>query len=160
MATRDELVSGVEMLIAESRRMVGVLTDADWARAVDQDGWNGAQVLAHLAGVGTVIPMFVNALANAPTGTDAMGGTANIDTMNAGIVAARAGRTPAELADEIASAYGAVIDYLRGVPDELLLKRGTAGGHRDVPLGDLMMRMVILHGLSHIYSVYSAVFYS
>ena len=160
MATRDELINGIETLIAESRRIASVLTDDDWARAVDQDGWNGAQVLAHIAGVGTVIPMFVNALGNAPAGTDAMGGTSNIDTMNAGFVNARAGRTPADLAEEIASAYSAVIDYVRGVPDDFLLKRGTAGGHRDVPLGDLMMRMVILHGLAHIYSVYSSVFYS
>ena len=29
-----------------------------------------------------------------------------------------------------------------------------------MPLGDLMMRMVILHGLAHIYSVYSSVFYA
>jgi hypothetical protein len=160
MATRDELISGVEMLIAESRRIASVLTDDDWARAVDPDGWNGAQVLAHIAGVGTVIPMFVNALASAPAGTDAMGGTGNVDTMNAGFVNARTGRSPAELAEEIAAAYGGVIEYLRGVSDDLLLKRGTAGGHRDVPLGDLMMRMVILHGLAHIYSVYGSVFYA
>lgn len=160
MATRDELISGIEMLIAESRRVAAGLTDADWARAVDQDGWSGAQVLAHVAGVGTVIPMFVKAIANAPAGTDAMGGTSNIDTLNAGIVAARAGRAPAELAEEVASAYATVIDYVRSAPDDLLLQHGTAGGHRDVPLGDLMMRMVVLHGLAHIYSVYSSVFYS
>jgi len=160
MATKDELITGLETLIRESRRIAAVLSDDDWARAVDQDGWTGSQVLAHVAGVGTVIPMFVNALANAPAGTDAMGGTANVDTMNAGFVGARAGKSPADLAEEVASAYGAVIDYVRGVPDDFLLKLGTAAGHKNVPLGDLMMRMVILHGLAHIYSVYSSVFYA
>ncbi len=79
--------------------------------------------------------------------------------MNAGIVAARAGKSPAELADEVATAYAAIIEFVRSSPDELLVQRGTAGGHKDVPLGDLMMRMVILHGLAHIYSVYSSVFF-
>ena len=160
MATKDELITGLETLIRESRRIASVLNDDDWTRAVDQDGWTGSQVLAHVAGVGTIIPMFVNALANAPAGTDAMGGTANIDTMNAGLVGTRAGKSPADLAEEVATAYGAVIDYVRGVPDDFLLKLGTAAGHKDVPLGDLMMRMVILHGLAHIYSVYSSVFYA
>ncbi len=160
MATKDELITGLETLIRESRRIAAVLSDDDWTRAVDQDGWTGSQVLAHVAGVGTVIPMFINALANAPAGTDAMGGTANVDTMNAGLVGARAGRTPTELAEEVATAYAAVIDYVRGVPDDFLLKLGTAAGHKNVPLGDLMMRMVILHGLAHIYSVYSSVFYA
>jgi hypothetical protein len=159
VATKQELISGLEFLIGESRRIAAGLSDDDWAKAVDQDGWTGAQVLAHVAGIGTVIPQFINAIANAPAGTDAMGGTGNIDAMNAGLVGARAGKTPRELAEEVATAYTSVIEFVRGVPDDFLEKHGTAAGHKDVPLGDLMMRMVILHGLAHIYSVYSSVFF-
>ena len=159
MATKSELIEGLETVVRESRRIADALSPDDWAKAVDMDGWTGAQVLAHVAGVGAIVPMFITAIANAPAGTDAMGGTGNIDNMNAGIVAARAGKSVTELADEVASAYAAIIDFVRNAPDELLVQRGTAGGHKDVPLGDLMMRMVILHGLAHIYSVYSSVFF-
>jgi len=160
MATKDELIHGLEFLIQESRRIAASLNNEDWAKVVDPDGWTGTQVLAHVAGVGTIIPPFVNAIANAPAGTDAMGGTGNIDAMNAGLVGARAGKTPQELAEEIATAYNSVIEFVRGVPDDFLEKRGTAGGHKDVRLGDLMMRMVVLHGLAHVYSVYSSVFFA
>ncbi len=47
-----------------------------------------------------------------------MGG-ANIDAMNAGLVGARAGKTPQELAEEVATAYTSVIEFVGGVPDDL-----------------------------------------
>jgi hypothetical protein len=40
----------------------------------------------------------------------------------------------------------------------MMSKRVTAGGYKDIPLSDILNRMVILHGLAHIYSVYSGIF--
>jgi hypothetical protein len=81
----------------------------------------------------------------------------NIDEINAGIVAARVGKTPAELAEEVATAYGGVIEWVRVVGDDLLEKRATMSGYKDVPVSDLLLRMTIMHGLGHIYAAYSAV---
>ena len=80
--------------------------------------------------------------------------------MNAGLVGARAGKTPAELADEVAQAYGSVMEWVRSAADDVLEKHVTAGGYKDVPLSDVLVRMTILHGLAHLYSVYSAVFFA
>lgn len=159
MAAREELITGYEFLIQESRRIAASLQPEQWSRAVDQDGWKGTEVLAHVAGIGGVVVPLVTALLNAPEGTNALN-TATIDPMNAGIVAARAGKTPAELADEVAQSYGAVIEWVRNAPEETLARRVTAGGHKGVAVGDALMRMTVLHGIAHIYSVYSAVFFS
>ena len=70
------------------------------------------------------------------------------------------GETAQELADELATNYRAVIEFVRSAPDELLNKKMTARGYRDVPASDIMNRMVVLHGLAHIYSVYASVFMS
>lgn len=158
MATRAELIAGYEFLIQEARRIAGSLRPEQWSQAVDQDGWKGAEVLAHVAGIGSVVVPMVTALLNAPEGSSPLN-TATIDPMNAGIVAARAGKTPAELAEETAQTYGAVIEWVRNAPDDVLEKRVTAGGHKDVALGETLMRMTVLHGVAHIYSVYSAVFF-
>jgi hypothetical protein len=83
-----------------------------------------------------------------------------IDTMNAGLVGARAGKTSAELADEVEQAYGSVIEWVRNAGGDVLEKRVSAGGHKDIPLSDVLVRMTILHGLAHLYSVYSAVFFA
>lgn len=157
MATKQQLIEGIETLIQESRRLSTALTDEQWLTVVDLDGWKNREVLAHISGIGgMVVPMLGGILA-APAGTDAFAGI-NIDQINAGIVGARADKTAAELAEEAATVYKGVIDYLRGADDETLVRRVTVLGYKDVEAGDILMRMVILHGLAHIYSVYSGIF--
>lgn len=158
MATRSELIDGYEFLIQESRRIAGALSVDQWSLAVDEDGWRGTEVLAHVAGIGTVVVPMVTALLKAPDGTSPLNMT-TIDALNAGIVGARSGKSPTELAEEVAQSYGGVIEWVRAAGDDVLTRRVTAGGHRDVALSDVLMRMTILHGLGHIYSVYGAVFF-
>lgn len=159
MATRDELAAGINFLVQEVRRLANDLADDQWERVVDIDGWKNREVLAHIAGVGTLVVPMSAGFTNAQPGQDALGG-ANIDQINAAIVAQRAGRTAAELADEAAKAYAGVTEWLATVPQETLDKRVTALGYRDVPMSDILMRMVVLHGFGHIYSVYASIFNS
>jgi hypothetical protein len=156
MATREEAIQGVQFLIQEGRRVAADLTEADWARAVDFDGWKNKEVLAHVAGVGAIVIPMVNGVAGAPAGVDA-GAAVDIDALNAGIVAQRAGKSAAELADEVATSYSGVVEFLKTAPDDLLNKPVTFRGYKDVPVSDVIMRMVVLHGLGHIYAAYSAV---
>jgi hypothetical protein len=157
MATKVDLVKGLEVVIREGRRIATDLTEAQWAQVVDIDGWKNKEVLAHVAGVGAIVVPFVQGMSNAPAGADAMGGV-NIDTINAGIVAQRSGASMEDLAAEIEKNYAAVIEFVRTAPEDTMNRVVTAQGYKDVPLSDVMMRMVVLHGLAHIYSVYSSVF--
>ena len=158
MATKSEVIDGLEFLIQESHRIAGALTPEEWALASDMDGWKNTEVLAHVAGVGSIIVPYVQAALSTPAGSDSVG-SVDIDALNAGLVAARKGKSPAELADECESGYRALIDYIKSGPDDLLENRVTAGGHKDVQGGELLMRMCVLHGLGHIYAAYSAVFF-
>jgi hypothetical protein len=157
MATKDEIVGGLQFVIQEAARMRDALSEDEWSRASDMDGWKNRQILAHLAGVGGIVIPFAGNLANAAPGTDGAAGV-DIDALNSAMVAQRAEKSVPELVDEIRANYNAVADWLRGQPDDLLAKRVTVGGYKDVPFGDLLMRMVVLHGLGHIYSAYSAIF--
>jgi MFS superfamily sulfate permease-like transporter len=158
MATKQEIISGIEFLIQESKRMTASLTPDQWAKVVDLDGWKNQEVLAHISSIGTVVVPMASGFANAAAGADALAG-ANIDAMNAAFVSARAGKTAAELTDEVATSYAGVIEWLRNAPDDLLAKRTTAMGYKDVPVSDLLMRMVVMHGIAHIYSVYSGIMF-
>jgi hypothetical protein len=157
MATKDEIIHGVELLIQEGRRVANALTPDDWARAQDMDGWKNNEVLAHVASVGGLVAPMVQGMANAPEGTNA-GATVDIDALNAAMVGQRKDKSVNELADEIADSYAKVIEFVRTAPDDLLTKKATFRGYENVPVSDLMMRMVVLHGLAHIYGAYSAVF--
>ncbi len=159
MASRDELIQGLELLIQEGTRLADSLSAAQLEAVVDVDGWKGKEMFAHVAGVGAMVAPMVTGLANAAPGTDTFGAI-DIDQLNAGVVTQRASKTARELADELAANYRAVIDFVRNAPDDLLDKKATARGYKDVPVSDLVNRMVVLHGLAHIYSVYASVFWS
>ena len=79
------------------------------------------------------------------------------ERMNAGIVASKVGKSAKELAAELETAYRGVIDFVKNAPEETLAKRATVRGYKDVPVSDLVNRMVVLHGLGHIYGVYSSI---
>jgi hypothetical protein len=156
MANKQEMIGGIEFLIQEGRRIGAALDDGAWAKAHDNDGWKNKEILAHVAGIGTIVVPFVQGMANAQPGADAGAGM-DIDALNAGLVGARAGKSVQELVDEIATAYGGVIEFVRSQPDEFWQQKRTFAGFAGIPLGDLLMRMIVLHGLAHIYSAYSAV---
>ena len=156
MATREEVINGLSMLIQEGHRVANDLTDAQWDLVVDLDGWKAREVLAHIAGVGGMVVPMVSGIANAPAGADGFAGI-DIDQINAGVVASKAGKTAKELADELDTAYRGVIDFVKNAPDDVLAKRVTVAGYKDVPVSDIAIRMVVMHGLAHIYSVYSSV---
>jgi hypothetical protein len=159
MATREELIDGLNAVIQESRRIAEQLSDADWANVVDLDGWKNQEVLAHVAGTGTLVQPMATGFTSAPAGSDVFA-SINIDQINAGVVAARAGKSAKDLADEIEATYKGVIEFVKGASDDLMNQRVTVAGYKDVAMSDIMVRMVVLHGLAHIYSVYSSVMMS
>jgi hypothetical protein len=158
MATKQEIIGGLEFLIQESKRLSASLTPDQWAKVVDLDGWKNQEVLAHISSIGTVVVPMAGGFVNAAPGADALAG-ANIDAMNAAFVSARAGKSAADLADEVATSYAGVIEFVRGTADDVLAKKVTAMGYKDVPLSDVLMRMVVMHGIAHIYSVYSGIMF-
>jgi len=157
MATKDEIASGLQMLIQEARRIAGAFSEDDWARAHDMDGWRNKETLAHIAAVGGMVQPMVAGLANAPEGANPGAGI-DIDALNAATVGQRKDKSVQELTDEIATAYSGVIDFVRAAPQEQLDHIVSFRGYENVPISELLMRMVVLHGLAHIYSAYSAVF--
>ena len=157
MATKQEIVNGLEFLIAEARRIATVLREDEWQRARDSDGWRNKQVLAHVAGVGGIVGPFLQQMGSAEPSADAGAGL-DINALNAALVAAREGKTAQELADEIETSYRGLIDFVQKSEDTFWQQPRTILGYTEVPMGDIFMRMVVLHGVSHIYEAYAAVF--
>jgi len=67
MATKDDLISGLEMLIREGRRAAADLTDDQWSNMVDFDGWKNREVLAHVASLGPIVQPMLTSFVSAPT---------------------------------------------------------------------------------------------
>ena len=150
MATKDELIAGLQVLITEGKRVGVRLTDAHWAAAGNEGDWTNKQILAHVAGVSGMIVPFVTSIANAPAGADSGAGL-DVDALNAQIVGQRADKTVPQLVDELATNYSGVIEWLRTAPDELLERRASFHALKDMTVSDLMMQLVVMHGIAHLY---------
>ena len=156
MATKEELIKGMELVIQEGHSIARRLTEDQWSAVVDIDGWKSKQVLAHVASVGSIIVPFASNMANAEPGADLAAGL-DVNQMNAGLVGAREGKSPQELAQELETGYRGAIEFIKTAPDDLLNKKVAFRTMTDTAVSDVIATVVVMHGIAHFYSAYDAI---
>jgi len=152
MATREEIIAGLELTIAQGKRTTAMYAEGewDWKRA---SGWTPREVYCHLAAVAGMVPGFNQALLSAPEDRDLAEGM-DVNQMNAQGVGAMASMTPEQVMQTFEANYRKLIDFVKGVPAEQLeLKRRLMSD--SIPVSDILANSVMLHGLHHVYEAYS-----
>ena len=153
MTTRQDLIDGLKMIIREGQRITSTFEAEDWKKQVHDDeggGWNRKQVYCHITAVGEIAPSMAPSLASVPAGGDAGAGV-DINALNAQLVAAKEALSEAELMDAFAAAYEKLIDFVKEMPVEQLQAQTTFGAISG-SVADVVDSLIVLHGLSHIYS--------
>ncbi len=152
MATREEIVAGLELTVAQAKRTTALFAEGEWGdkRAA---GWTPKQVYSHLASVAAIVPNLAQGLANAPEDQDITQGM-DIDEMNAQSVAAMASMTPEQVMTAFEENYGKLIDFMRSLPDEQLNARRRYISDM-VPVSDILASAIMLHGIHHVYEAQS-----
>ncbi len=86
MATKEEIIAGLELTISQAKRTTSQFAEGewDWKRT---GGWTPKEVYSHLAAVAGIVPQMGQGLAAAPEGTDIDQGI-DINAMNAQSVGA------------------------------------------------------------------------
>ena len=152
MATREEIIAGLELTIAQGKRTTAMYAEGewDWKRA---SGWTPREVYSHLAAVAGMVPGFNQALLSAPEDRDLAEGM-DVNQMNAQGVGAMASMTPEQVMQAFEANYRKLIDFVKGVPaEQLALKRRLMSD--SIPVSDILANSVMLHGLHHVYEAYS-----
>ena len=154
MATREEIIAGLEMTIAQAKRTTSLFAEGewDWKRAA---GWTPKEVYAHLASAAGMVPGMGQALLNAPEDRDLLQGM-DVNQMNAQAVGAMASMGPEQVMQAFEAGYRRLIDYVKSVPDEQWNARRRLASER-VPVSDILGNAVMLHGLHHVYEAASRV---
>ncbi len=159
VATRDELIQGINQVVARSEGLVDALTDEQWSKPAYEQGWNARQILAHIAAMGSVSPVFVGWAVNpppAPSGEGSGGGGApDPDAWNAQQVGIRNEKSLSELLAEIRSGHQTGIKALDAVSDEQLAQTRTLLGHTG-PAIDLLHGFLVGHSLEHLQDLENA----
>ncbi len=152
MATREEIIAGLELTISQAKRTTCLFAEGewDWKRAA---GWTPKEVYTHLAAVAGIVPQMAQGLASAPEDRDLAEGM-DINAMNAQAVSSMASMTPEQVMQAFETNYRKLIDFVKTVPEgQLQVKRRFLS--ETVPVSDIVANTIMLHGLHHVYEANS-----
>ena len=154
MATKEELIAGLELTIAQAKRTTALYAEGewDWKRA---SGWTPREVYSHLAAVAAMIPGFSQAMIAAPEDRDLVDGL-DVNSMNAQAVGSMSSMTPEQVMQAFEANYRKLIDFVKTAPDDQLNARRRFASD-PVPVSDIVGTSVMLHGLHHVYEAASRV---
>ena len=154
MATKQEIIEGLELTITQARRTTALFAQGewDWKRA---GGWTPKEVYSHLAAVAGMVPGFSQAMLAAAEDQDLLQGM-DVDQMNAQAVGSMTSMTPEQIMQAFEANYRKLIDFVKSVPDDQLNARRRFASD-SVPVSDILGNSVMLHGLHHVYEAASRV---
>jgi hypothetical protein len=148
MATKEEIIAGLEMTVAQAKRTTSLFAEGEW-ESKRGCGWTPKEVYSHLASVAAMVPSLAQALINAPEDKDIAEGM-DMDEMNAQAVAAMAAMSPEKVMAAFEGNYQKLIDFVKSVPDDQLSAKRRLISDA-VPASDILANAVVLHGLHHVY---------
>ena len=152
MATKEEIIAGLELTISQAKRTTSQYAEGEWEwkRA---GGWTPKEVYSHLAAVAGIVPQMGQGLAAAPEGADIAQGI-DINAMNAQSVGGMASMTFPQIMETFETNYRKLIDYVISVPDDALNQKRRFFSE-PIPVSDILTNTVVLHGLHHVYEANS-----
>lgn len=152
MATREEIIAGLELTVAQAKRTTALLAAGEWdeKRPV---GWTPKEIYVHLAAVAGMVPAFSQGMMAAPEDRDITAGM-DINAMNDQAVKSMASLNPEQVLAAFESNYQKLIEFVKALPEEQLqTKRSFLSG--PIPVSDILASNIMLHGLHHVYEAYS-----
>jgi hypothetical protein len=148
MATREEIITGLEFTIAQARRTTSVFAPDEWD-ARRHTGWTPKEIYAHLAAVASMVPAFSQGMMASPEDRDMTAGM-DINQMNEQSVNTMRAMAPEQILQAFEANYAKLIEFVKALPEEQLnVKRSF--GPVPMPVSDVLANIVVLHGIHHVY---------
>jgi len=149
MTTKQEIINGMEEVIAQARRVSALLEDqGDWD-ATRPAGWTPKEMFCHLASVSGLLATTGPGLLGAPEDADFTASTSIAD-LNAQAVASMSAMTPQQLTEVVEANYGKAIEWVKSIPDDQLQTAKTFAQMK-MPVADLLANIGVLHANHHLY---------
>ena len=159
--SKSELLAALRASGDEVLRLVRALPAARLEEGRYENGWNGRQILAHLASIEWTYPRLIDIARDAPAaGSGAPEATAGGDAPTRGMrggndayndrqVAKRAHLSAADLLAEFERNRAATIAAVEAAEDEPLARRIRSAGGVTGPLALVFHQVAVLHVLGH-----------
>lgn len=154
MVTKEELLEALGTSGSEASATLRALPTSTFEAGRYESGWNGREILAHLAAIEWTYPRLLeipaasgDAAATADRESAPRGG---MDGYNARQVEKRAGATTGELLEEFERNRAATIAAVEGADDGVLARPTRSAGGRTGSLGRVFYEVAVLHVQEHV----------
>jgi uncharacterized damage-inducible protein DinB len=160
--SKDELLTLLQTSGEETIAAIRALPPEAFTRICYEGGWNGREIVAHVAAIEWTYPRLIDLARQADADAQrADSGTAaplssGIDVYNARQVAKRADASLDELLDEFARNRAATIAAFAAVDDALLAAPIRTAGGISGRLGEVIRWVAVDHVRGHVYDIASA----
>ncbi len=127
-----------------------------------ENGWNGRQVLAHVAAMEWTYPRLIDIARNGPPEKKPEAPAASrptrggIDSYNARQIARYADATPAELFDVFRKNRATTISAIEATEDELFATEIKSAGGAEGPLATVLNFVAVMHVNTHVNDLLNA----
>ncbi len=168
-ATKAQLLEALRSTGDEAEAKLRALDPASFELGRYEGGWNGRQILAHVAAIEWTYARLIDVARQAPTEAPAPASgevrrttpeespgvstrplRGGIDDYNARQVEKRAGATVAELLDEFAANRAKTIGAVEAAEEELLATPIRSAGGITGPLAGVIMAVAVQHVMMHV----------
>ncbi|HYM16003.1 MAG TPA: DinB family protein [Dehalococcoidia bacterium] len=165
--TKAELLAALRGSGDEAVARLRAMDAAAFEQGRYENGWNGREILAHIASIEWTYARLLDVAKDAPPGAAPAGGVrrtneaegagmatrsarGGIDDYNARQVEKRAGASAAELIDELAANRARTIAAVEGVDSALLAAPIRSAGGITGPLAGVLMAVAVQHVRMHV----------
>lgn len=155
--TKAELLAGLRSSAAEALATLRALPAETFEQGRYESGWNGRQILAHIASIEWTYPRLMQPLAPPPAPAPAATAAAparpaqggGVDAYNARQVEQRAGATIAELLDEFERNREKTIAAVEAADESVFLQPARSAGGASGQLGRVFYNVAVSHVQQH-----------
>jgi hypothetical protein len=148
MATREEIMEGLQFTVTQAKRTTALFGEGEWDTK-RSSGWTPKEIYCHLAATAGIVPGFAQGMMAAPEDQDLAAGV-DINAMNDKAVAGMAAMTPEQVMQAFEASYAKLIDFVKATPDDLLNSKRRFLSE-SIPVSDIVASSIMLHGIHHVY---------
>jgi hypothetical protein len=149
MATREELMGGLQFVPAQARRVAGLLDAANQWDTKRVEGWTAKEMFVHVAATVGMMPKIGPNVLKAPAEAEVTDGI-DIAEFNEQGVASMRSIDVKQAVETLSTNCGKLSDWVKSLTDEQLDSKHTFRG-MPMPMSDLLMTVTVMHPIHHLY---------
>jgi hypothetical protein len=149
MATREELMGGLQFVPAQAKRVAGMLDSANEWDVKRSEGWSPKEMFTHVAATVGMMPKMGPDILKAPPEADIVDGL-DIAEFNEQGVASMRSMDAKQAVEALSANCGKLSDWVKSLTDEQLASKHVFRG-MPMTMADLLMTVTVMHPVHHLY---------